>query len=175
MFVKKYLHTQKLLTILIAQLNLDELRTASTSTCKKSSKQIDNSMSVPGGTISVFKHLKQFIHPLVCFYSNLFSSFLMLLHSWVDFFQSSICSRYHFFATLLVDMSLLAKAIYKFSLACSSIFCATSRFYWAFACFCCMWCSFFPGNISWREIQYKPDPCITRTGVQSARCTFEKI
>ena len=99
-------------------------------------------MSVPGGTISVFKHLKQFIHSLVCFYSNLFSSFLMLLRSWVDFFQSSICSRYHFFATLLASMSLLAKAIYKFPLACSSIFCATSRFYWAFACFCCMWCSF---------------------------------
>ena len=57
MFVKKYLHTQKLLTILIVQLNLDEQRTASTRTCRKSSKQMDI-MSVPGGTISVFKHLK---------------------------------------------------------------------------------------------------------------------
>ena len=86
--VKKQLHTQKLLTILIAQLNLDDLRTASTRTYRKSSKQIDIIAENVSSwwhknqfSNTVFNNSKQFIHRLVCFYGNLFSSFLMLLHS----------------------------------------------------------------------------------------------
>ena len=129
----KYIQQFLTILIMIAQLNLDELRRART--CTKYSKQIniiaDGTKNYSSSIFFFVNTLNQFIHCLFSLNSNMFSSFLILLHSSVSYciFQGSIRSRNYFLATLKASMSSLATAIFKLPLACFYISCATNRFF----------------------------------------------